>query len=239
MRLFAFRKPKLPITGSPSTGAGSAGGAGQTGMGILQIGPSKPAARARSRTWSEWTIRPCSRARSSTSPASGKSSGRVDQSGGTQPSTTPSPSRRPGQAGVALHRVQVARDVLAREREPGDEVVQHEVVQHDDAGRPPQRVDDPAVHVGVVADVVDRERRSRAAASSARASGTTTSTRSCSAGSEQRAVVRDARALGRQRRVVGDLHPSSRSIAASQVTRSATALPARPHSCPSAGWSRR
>ena len=34
-------------------------------------------------------------ARSSTSPASGKSSGRVDQSGGTQPSTTPRASRRP------------------------------------------------------------------------------------------------------------------------------------------------
>ena len=96
MRLFAFRNPKLPITGSPSIGEAAAGGAGQTGIGIRQIGPSNPVASARSRTCSEWTISPCSRARSSTSPASGKSSGRVDQSGGTQPSTTPSASSRPG-----------------------------------------------------------------------------------------------------------------------------------------------
>ena len=47
MRLFAFRKPKLPITGSPSTAAGSAPGAGQTGIGIRQIGPSNPVASAR------------------------------------------------------------------------------------------------------------------------------------------------------------------------------------------------
>ena len=37
----------------------------------------------------------------------------------------------------------------------GDEVVQHEVVQDDDPRRRLQRLDDPAVRVGVVADVVE------------------------------------------------------------------------------------
>ena len=40
---------------------------------------------------------------------------------------------------------------------PGDEVVEDEVVQHDDAGPPAQRVDDPAVRVRIVADVVERD----------------------------------------------------------------------------------
>ena len=39
------------------------------------------------------------------------------------------------QARLALHRVQVARDVLPRERHPRDEVVEHEVMEDDDAGR--------------------------------------------------------------------------------------------------------
>ena len=154
--MFAFRNPKLPITGAPSTFAGSARGAGQTGIGIRLIGPSNPAASARSRTCPlEWTIRPCSRARSSTSPASGKSSGLVDQSGGTQPSTTPSASSGPTRPASALHRTQVAGDVLARERQARDEMVQHEVVQDDDARTRTQRVDDPAVDLRVVADVVN------------------------------------------------------------------------------------
>ena len=49
--------------------------------------------------------------------------------------------------------------VLAADRDPGDEVVDDEVVQDDDAGPPPQRVDDPAVRVRVVADVVERDVR--------------------------------------------------------------------------------
>ena len=60
-------------------------------------------------------------------------------------------------AALALHRVEVAVAVAAADREPGDEVVEDEVVEDDDAGRAAQRLDDPAVRVRVVADVVDAE----------------------------------------------------------------------------------
>ena len=65
----------------------------------------------------------------------------------------------PDDAAFPLHRVEVAVPVAAADREAGDEVVEDEVVQHDDAGRAPQRLDDPAVGVRVVADVVDAEVR--------------------------------------------------------------------------------
>ena len=58
---------------------------------------------------------------------------------------------------VALHRVEVAVPVATPDRHPGDEVVQHEVVEDDDAGTAAQRVDDPRVRVGVVPDVVEAE----------------------------------------------------------------------------------
>ena len=47
--------------------------------------------------------------------------------------------------------------VAAPDREPGDEVMEHEVVQHDEPGRAAQRLHDPAVSLGIVADVVDAE----------------------------------------------------------------------------------
>ena len=62
-------------------------------------------------------------------------------------------------ARVAFHRVEVARVVLAPEREARDEVVEHEVVQHDDARLAAQLFDDPAVHLRVVADVVESDVR--------------------------------------------------------------------------------
>ena len=57
---------------------------------------------------------------------------------------------------LALHRVEVAVAVATADRHPGDEVVDDEVVQDDDTRPPAQRVDDPGVSVGVVADVVER-----------------------------------------------------------------------------------
>jgi len=60
-------------------------------------------------------------------------------------------------AALALHRVEVAVAVAPADRQPGDEVVEDEVVQDDDAGTSPERLDDPAVRVRVVADVVERE----------------------------------------------------------------------------------
>ena len=44
------------------------------------------------------------------------------------------PSRRPGDPEVALHRVEVAAAVAAADRDAGDQVVEHELVQDDDAG---------------------------------------------------------------------------------------------------------
>ena len=85
-----------------------------------------------------------------------------------------------GDAELALHRVEVAAAVAAADRDPGDQVVQHVLVQHDDAGALVQRVDDPAVRVGVVADVVERD---VGAGARLPCSATTTSTRSRSAGS--------------------------------------------------------
>src|SRR6266511_3959679 len=55
-----------------------------------------------------------------------------------------------------LHRVEVALAVAAAEREPRHEMVEHELVQHDHARPAAQGVDDPAVRVRVVPDVVER-----------------------------------------------------------------------------------
>ena len=70
----------------------------------------------------------------------------------------------PGDAGLALHRTEIALAVLAPQRQPGDEVVEDELVQHDDAGPLPQRLDDPAVRIRRVADVVERDVGATAAA---------------------------------------------------------------------------
>ena len=72
-----------------------------------------------------------------------------------------------GDACIALHRGEVRRSILAADRHSGNEVVEHEVVQHHDSGPPAQRVDDPAVRVGIVADVEEGDvgsDRTRAAA---------------------------------------------------------------------------
>ena len=58
-------------------------------------------------------------------------------------------------AALALHCVEVAVTVAPPDRQTGDEVMEDEVVEHDDAGPPPQRLDDPAVRIRVVADVVE------------------------------------------------------------------------------------
>ena len=208
MRLLSFRWPKQPKSGSPSTGAASRAGTGQAGCGIRAIGPSKPDARTRSSTWREWTISPV--AWSSTSETSGKSSGRVSQSGGSRLSRTAYASSLPDQPGLALHRRQVAGRVAARERQTDDEVVEDELVEDDDPRPPAQRLDDPAVRLGVVADVVEPDVRLRLAAEPAGAGD-----RDLDALGErrqqQRGVVGDPGAGRRQRAVVGDLHVARRS----------------------------
>ena len=109
-------------------------------------------------------------------------------------------------------------------------------MQHDDSGPSPQRVDDPAVRLRVVADVIERrvrlaqERPARACDLDLEAAP--------ERGQEERAVVRDPRTLGRQRRVVRDFHPRMRAIARSQVTSAASACPARPSTRASSTCSR-
>ena len=50
IRLLALTTPKQPTTTPPPTRSGETAGAGHAGCGTTLIGPSKPAARARSRT---------------------------------------------------------------------------------------------------------------------------------------------------------------------------------------------
>jgi hypothetical protein len=58
---------------------------------------------------------------------------------------------------LALESVQVAAGVAARERQSGDEMMEYEVVQDDDPGAPAELGHDPAMRVGVVADMVEVE----------------------------------------------------------------------------------
>ena len=69
---------------------------------------------------------------------------------------TPYARRRPGDAVLALHEVEVGVAIAAGQRHPGDEVVEDEVVQDDDAGTLAQGVDDPGVRARIVPDVVER-----------------------------------------------------------------------------------
>ena len=58
---------------------------------------------------------------------------------------------------LGLHGVEVAVTVSTADRHPGDEVVEHEVVEDDDSRPATERVDDPCVRIGVVPDVVEGE----------------------------------------------------------------------------------
>src|SRR5262249_39408995 len=130
-------------------------------------------------------------------------------------------------ARVALHRVEVAVLVADADREAGDQVVEDEVVQDDDAAVPAERPDDPAVGVRVVADVVERDVRAPRQPPCAAADDLEVDPLA-KGRHEQAAVVGDTRPLRRHGREVGDLHePSRRSTTVSQVTCSASSLPCR------------
>ena len=105
--------------------------------------------------------------------------------------------------------------VAAADRHPGDEVVEHELVQDDDARAPSERVDDPAVRVRVVADVVERDvrcggarpasatTRSRRAARERRAGAAPSSRRSPTATAAAASSRRPSRRAARRSRVPG------------------------------------
>ena len=154
-RLLAFRFPKQPTSGSPST---SAGATVRHRPRRMRDAPDRPLVPGRARPLLDVArVDDQAVARSSTSPASGKSLGPalperrdalVEHAVAEQPADD---------AALALHRVEVAVAVAPADRQPGDEVVEDELVQDDDARPLAQRVDDPAVRVRVVADVVERE----------------------------------------------------------------------------------
>ena len=105
-------------------------------------------------------------------------------------------------------------------------MVEDELVQDDDAGPLPERVDDPAVRFRVVADLIERD--VGAGRALPRLGDDDLVDALAERGQEQRRVVGDARVRRRHWRVVGDFHESSASMQASQVIFSASALPASP-----------
>ncbi len=62
-----------------------------------------------------------------------------------------------GDAELTLHRVEIRAAVAPPDRDPGDQVVQDVLMQHDETATLTERIDDPAVSVRVVADVVERD----------------------------------------------------------------------------------
>ena len=102
-----------------------------------------------------------------------------------------------GDAGVALHRREIAVTVLAADREPGDEMVQDEVVQDDDTRPSSQRIDDPAVRLRIVADV--KQRNVRHDRTGAPAPDDLELDEAAECRQEQRRVVRDPGPLRRER----------------------------------------
>jgi hypothetical protein len=84
-------------------------------------------------------------------------------------------------------------------------VVEDEVVQDDDAGPASERLDDPAVGLGVVADVVEGDVRGRIAAEAALLGGDHVDAPG-ELGQQEGRVVGDPRTRRRHRAVVRDLH---------------------------------
>ena len=74
------------------------------------------------------------------------------------------PEQPADDAALSLHGVEVAVAVAAADRQPRDQMMEDEVVQNDDTWTLAESVDDPAVRVRVVAEVVERQVRLRRAA---------------------------------------------------------------------------
>ena len=98
----------------------------------------------------------------------------------------------------ALERVEIGTRVAPRERQARDEMVEDEVVEHDDTRAAAERGHDPAVCLRIVADVVEGDVGLGRAAQSARA-GLDDLEVVFQRGQEQRAVVGDTRPRRRQR----------------------------------------
>jgi hypothetical protein len=99
-------------------------------------------------------------------------------------------------AELAFHGVEIRSTVAASDGRAGDEVMKHVLVQDDDPGAALQRVEDPAVRVRVVADVVERDVGLRRALAGLRDDDLEPLAQ---CGQEQIRVVRDPRARIRRR----------------------------------------
>jgi hypothetical protein len=103
-----------------------------------------------------------------------------------------------------LDRVEVALRIAASEHERGKELVKRDLVQHDDSGPPVQRLQDPAVSVRIVSEVIEANGRAVGVA----APPNDPYVYSPPESREQLgAVIRDTGTLRRKGREVGDLGP--------------------------------
>src|SRR6266545_2797733 len=128
------------------------------------------------------------------------------------------PEQPAGQARVALECREIAALVLAPERQARHQMVEDEVVQHDDAGLVAKPLDDPAVRLGIVSDVVERDVAVRLLPARSDVDLYSPPQRR----QQERRVVGDARALRRHRAVVRDCRP--RAARANGAWRSVRAL---------------
>jgi hypothetical protein len=151
------------------------------------------------------------------------------------------PTEHPARnAGLPLHRGEIRVRVAAADRRTCDEMMDDEVVQHDDAGAPQQRIEDPAVRVWVVADVVQRDVRVCHRAGSPRPHDLDVE-QPLERRQQQGGVVGDPAPARRQRTEIRNLHrtpASRRSMQESHVTAQAMSRPARPSTRASSAWSR-
>src|SRR5215211_7499326 len=119
-------------------------------------------------------------------------------------------------------------------------MMQNELVQDDHGGNPVRvaahEVEDPAVGIRVVANMVDSDVDSAWQPPGSPAHGLDVCP-PLERRQQQAAVVGDPRTLGRKRRDVGDVHERSAPTTESQVSRSARPLPAWPRSRATAGCS--
>ena len=132
MRLFMFWWPKQPTSGSPRSSAGSDGSIGPGGV----RDPPERAAVAGLADAALDVGRVDDQAAREVEHGAGQREalglGLPDQR--QEVVEHAEREQAPGDAVVALHRLHVAAPVPAADRDPGDQVVQHELVQDDDAG---------------------------------------------------------------------------------------------------------
>ena len=154
-RLFSLMCPKLPTSGDPATDSGATGGTGHAGCAIRCRRPGVAVLTnerldvPRVHDHARRAIEHLSCERELLRPnLPQRRHAALEHAIAEQ-------ARR--NTGFPLHRSEVGVPVVAADGEARDEMMDDEVVQHDDAGTPAKRVDDPPVRIGIVAYVVERD----------------------------------------------------------------------------------